>query len=340
LTPSGVLIVDDEQAVRDVIKRWLEVGGHTVTTAASAEEAIERLEAAPLAVALCDIRMPGRDGRWLAEQIRQRFPETAVIMATGLPDADGSPRGPDDGVVDYLTKPFGRDRLCHAVLRGLEWHHAARDAGEWRQTLEQEMHLRQVRLSAALTAVTVENDEALDALLSMLMLKEPDALSHAYRVAELSSSVAARLGVPAGERAIIRRAALLHDIGKLAVPEAIIRKPAPLTAEERALVRRHPEIGSELVAQLPYTRQAAPIILNLHERVDGRGYPRGVPSMRAPFGARIIAVADAYDVMTHPRVFRDILTPADASDELERSSGTQFDPAVVAALQPAAPSRA
>jgi HD-GYP domain-containing protein (c-di-GMP phosphodiesterase class II) len=118
-----------------------------------------------------------------------------------------------------------------------------------------------------------------------------------------------------------------------------MRKPAPLTSEEQALVRRYPEIGSGLVSQIAYTRPAAPILLNLHERVDGLGYPRGIPSMDAPRGARIVAVADAYDAMTHPRVFRDTLAPEAALAELERCSGSQFDAAVVAAFRSIVASR-
>ncbi len=329
----SVLIVDDENGVRDLLARWLEAGGYSVTTAANAEEALGRLEVAPPAVALCDIRMPGRDGLWLAERIRQSYPETAVIMATGVQDVGPAVQTLRQGVIDYLTKPFGRDRLQEAVTRGLEWHQSAWDARRWRESLEQEMAVRRSRLNDAVTALAIESDDTLDAMMSMLTLADREAYAHGYRVAALAVSVARTLGLPDEALATIERGALLHDVGKLAVPEAILRKPAPLTMEELLLVRCHPTIGSDLIAQVPYLQSAGPIVRDAHERMDGLGYPRGVHAAEVSIGARIVCVADAYDTMTRPRVFRDAIGPADALLELQRCSGTQFDPLVVDAFR-------
>ena len=302
-------------------------------TAGSAEEALGRLEVSPPAVALCDIRMPGRDGLWLAERIRQSYPETAVIMATGVQEVGPAVKTLRQGVIDYLTKPFGRDRLQEAVTRGLEWHQSAWDARRWRESLEQEMAIRRARLNDAVTAVAVDNDDTLDSMMSMLTLTDREAYAHGYRVAALAVSVARTLGLPEEAFATIERGALLHDVGKLAVPEAILRKPAPLTVEELLLVRCHPSIGSELIAQVPYLQSVVPIVRDAHERMDGLGYPRGVRASEVSIGARIVCVADAYDTMTRPRVFRDALSPADALLELQRCSGTQFDPLVVDAFR-------
>ncbi len=328
-----VLIVDDENGVRDLWSRWLKADGYSVTTAANADEALGRLEATPSAVALCDIRMPGHDGLWLAERIRQRYPETAVIMATGVQEAGPAVQSLRQGVIDYLTKPFGRARLEEAVTRGLEWHRAAWDARRWRESLEQEMGVRRSRLNDAVTALYVDNDDALDAMLSMLTLTDREAYAHAYRVAALSLSVARTLGVPEAELGQIERGSLLHDVGKLAVPEAILRKPAPLTMEEQLLVRCHPTLGSELLAQVPYLKSAVTIVRDAHERMDGLGFPRGVHAAEVSIGARIVSVADAYDTMTRPRVFRDAIGPLEAMLELERCSVSQFDPAVVDAFR-------
>lgn len=329
----SVLVVDDENGVRDLLARWLESGGYSVMTAGSAEEALGRLEASPPAVALCDIRMPGRDGLWLAERIRQSYPETAVIMATGVQEVGPAVKTLRQGVIDYLTKPFGRDRLQEAVTRGLEWHQSAWDARRWRESLEQEMAIRRVRLNDAVTAVAIGNDDTLDSMMSMLTLTDREAYAHGYRVAALAVSVARTLGLPEEAFATIEHGALLHDVGKLAVPEAILRKPAPLTVEELLLVRCHPAIGSELIAQVPYLQPAVPIVRDAHERMDGLGYPRGVRASDVSIGARIVCVADAYDTMTRPRVFRDALSPAEALLELQRCSGTQFDPLVVDAFR-------
>ena len=328
---ATVLIVDDENGVRDLMTRWLESGGIAVTSAGSADEALGALEGTAPAVALCDIRMPGHDGLWLAERIRRQCPETAVIMATGVQDVNVV-QSLGQGVVDYLTKPFGRDRLREAVARGLEWHRAAWDARRWRETLEQETELRRARLADAMSALAIDTDDAVDALLSMLTLSDRDAYAHAHRVAELGGRLGVMLALAYDDLRALHRAALLHDLGKLAMPDAILRKPAPLTPEEHAIIGQHPVIASGLVAAVPYLADAGPIIHDAHQWVDGRGGPRQSAGA-ACLSARIIAVADAFDTMTHARVFRDALPYADALLELERGRGTQFDPLVIDAFR-------
>jgi putative nucleotidyltransferase with HDIG domain len=330
--PPSVLVVDDENGVRDLMSRWLESGGYAVSSAADADQALHLIEDAPPAVALCDIRMPGHDGLWLADRIRHDHPETAVIMATGVHDVSAAVQSLRHGVVDYLTKPFGRDRLRAAVVRACEWHRAALDSRRWRESLEAEMRGRHARLAQAIGALRIDSDEELDAMLSMLTMGDRDAYAHAYRVAALSAGMARILGLGDEEVAIIERGALLHDLGKLAMPEALLRKPAPLTAEEQTLIRMHPQLGSELIRAVPYLLQASLVVRDAHERLDGLGYPRGVRGDCLPLAARIVTVADAYDTMTRPRVFRDAISPVEAVLELERCSDTQFDRRVVDAL--------
>jgi putative nucleotidyltransferase with HDIG domain len=331
--PPAVLVVDDEGGVRDLMSRWLLSGGYAVSSARGADEALRLLEDSTPAVALCDIRMPGHDGLWLADRIRHEFPETAVIMATGVQDVDAAVESLRQGVVDYLTKPFGRDRLRDAVMRGVEWHRSARDSRRWREMLEYEMRTRQCRLADAISALRIDSDATLDAMLSMLTMSNRDAYAHAYRVAALSVTIARLLGVSEEDAAEIERGALLHDLGKLAMPEAVLRKPAPLTVEEQRLIRQHPRLGSELIAGQPYLAEASQIVRDAHERLDGLGYPQGLRDEDIHLGGRIVCVADAYDTMTRPRVFRDAITPPEAIDEIQRCSGTQFDPRVVDALK-------
>ena len=148
----------------------------------------------------------------------------------------------------------------------------------------------------------------------------------------LSASLARILGLDADDVATIERGALLHDLGKLVIPEALLRKPAPLTAEERALIRLHPRVGSDLISGIPYLVAAAAVVRDAQERLDGLGYPRGVRGEDLPLAARIVTVADAYDTMTRARVFRDAMSPSEAILELDRCTGTQFDRRVVEAL--------
>lgn len=327
---SSVLVVDDETGVREIVARWLATGGYDVRTAANADEGLQCVHDHAPAVALCDIRMPGRDGLWLAQRIRQDSPETAVIMATGVQDLGSAVTSLRQGVIDYLTKPFGRDRLHDSVQRGLEWHKAACDSRRWRESLQREVDLKRERLRQALNALTIDTDQALDGSLAVLTLGEHEAYPHAYRVAALAASVGRALNLRPEDIEVIERAALLHDLGKLAMPDAVLRKPAPLTLEEQDLVRQHPQIASELIAGIPYLAAASDLVRDVHERPDGLGYPNGAPGADVALGARIIAVADAYDTMTRPRVFRDAISSREALLELERCAGTQFDPAVVA----------
>src|SRR3954469_10882137 len=272
---SSVLVVDDETSVRELMARWLVHGGYEVRTAANAEEALDRVHDRAPAVALCDIRMPGHDGLWLAQHIRHDAPETAVIMATGVQDVGSAVTSLRQGVIDYLTKPFGRDRLQESVLRGLEWHKAAHNSRRWRESLQGEVDARQRRLSDALASLTIDSDAALDGLLSVLTLADRDAYAHAYRVAALSASVGCAMRLAPDEMCTLERGALMHDIGKLAMPDAVMRKPAPLTIEEQEQIRRHPQIASDLIAGVPYLSAAAELVRDAHERIDGMGYPNG-----------------------------------------------------------------
>lgn len=330
---KSVLVVDDETGIREIIARWLAGGGYDVQTAENANEALQRVHQRAPAVALCDIRMPGQDGLWLASQIRHDAPETAVIMATGVQDIGSAVTSLRHGVIDYLTKPFGRDRLRESVTRGIEWHLTARESRRWRTTLEEEVESKQRHLRDALASLTIDSDAAVDGLLTVLTIADRDAYAHSYRVAALAASVAWALGLSAEEMATLERAALLHDVGKLAMPEAVMRKPAPLTPDELDVVRLHPQIASDLISGVPYLAAASEIVRDAHERIDGLGYPNGSHASDVSIGARILCVADAYDAMTRPRVFRDAITPQEALLEIERCAGTQFDPAVVATFK-------
>jgi response regulator RpfG family c-di-GMP phosphodiesterase len=328
----SVLVVDDEDTVRQVLVRWLESAGYSVTCARSADEAVVRLDTTPAAVVLCDIRMPGHDGLWLARRIRHHFPETAVIVSSGVHDAEAAKECERQGVVDYLIKPFGRDRLREAVSRAIDWHTAAGDARRWRETLQREMDDLSATLQHRLHDNRIANDKDLDRLLIALPGRRSEICEHSRRVAALCRDIVAAPGSIGPDLQLLRRAALLHDVGKLALPDAIVRKPAPLTAEEQALVRLVPQLTREMLSGIPFLAPAAPIVGAVYERMDGHGYPDGLRGNGIALESRIIAVADAYDTMTHARVYRDALTPREARLELERCAGTQFDPAVVTAL--------
>lgn len=328
----SVLIVDDEPGVRHLMRRWLESRGYQVAVASGADNALELMAAAPTAVALCDLRMPGHDGAWLADRLRSEHPDTAVIIATGATDLGASLDGLRQSVVDYLTKPFERERLCEAVSRGIEWHLSACDSRRWREYLEEQMRERYRRYSEIVASHHVDSDDALDGVMATLTVTRPDAYGHAHRVADMSAAIARRLGLTHAQVTTVARGAFLHDLGKLTMPDALLQKPAPLTIEEQRLIRLHPRLGSTLIANVPYLASAALVVRDAHERVDGLGYPNGKRGDEVWLGARIVHAADAYDAMTRSRIFRDPVPATAALAELVRCAGTQFDRRVVDAL--------
>ncbi|HET7219202.1 MAG TPA: HD domain-containing phosphohydrolase [Vicinamibacterales bacterium] len=329
---ASILIVDDEPAVRLVMRRWLESQGYEVRAAADTDQALSLLAASPASVVLCDLRMPGRDGLWLVDLLRRQHPEVGVIIATGVNDVEAVVEGLRQGVVDYLTKPFDRERLFDAVFRAVEWSESATDARRWREQLVREMREKQERIAEIVSQWPADCEDTLDALFATLTAGNLDAYAHGCRVAALSATLAQALGCAADAVRTVQHAGLLHDLGKLVMPDAILRKPAPLSAEEQRIVRQHPAVGSSLVAKIAYVADAAAIVRDAQERVDGLGYPRGCRGDAVALGARIVGLADAYDTMIRARVFRDAMTPEAAVAEIRRCRGTQFDPRVVDAF--------
>lgn len=326
---SSVLVVDDEAAMRNLMVRWVEMAGHHAAPAASAEEALDVIAEHAPAVALCDVRMPGRDGLWLAERIRHDFPDTALIMATGARDSD--PRlAQHAGAVDYLLKPFGRDRLRFALERGFDWHQTAADRREWLSRLSNELRDRRAELLEALTGL--KSGEQIEALLALIGESDPSALAHARRVAAISVKIAELLGVNGRELVAIREGALMHDVGKLALPEAVLLKPAALSLEEMEVVRQHPEIGASVLVTVGGLIDASVIVKTAKERHDGSGYPAALAGDAIPLGGRIVALADAFDAMTREQIYRNALPSSEALQEIMRCANSQFDPSVVSAL--------
>lgn len=330
---QSVLVADADQELRRTVVAWIKDYGLSVHEAASAEDALEEMEVSQHAVALCDASASGRDGVWLAWRLRERCPNTAIIVATAIRDCETAVSRLRNDVVDYLLKPFGRQRLYEALSLARDWHAAAEGAAELHQALQDRLRSRRAQLAATLAEAQTTHLAALDGLISMLQLHERDGRGHATRVARLTLSLADALGVSSdAELVAIEHGALLHDIGKLDVPSAILMKSAPLDNREWKVMRMHPQLGYDLLRKLPTFAGASSLVLAHHEAFDGSGYPRGLKGRQIPLGARILAIADAYDSMTHPHTQRPPMLPALAMNEIERCSGTQFDPEVAAAL--------
>ena len=329
----SVLVADADRDLRRTIAAWIESYGFSVHEAAGTEDALAAMETSAHHIALCDAGAAGRDGVWLAWRLRERFPTTAVIVATAIRDCETAVARLRNDVVDYLLKPFERERLYEALTLARDWHAAAAGTTELHHLLQDRLRKRRAQLAATLAEAQTTHLAALDGLISMLQLHERDGRGHATRVARLTLALADVLGVCSdGELVAIEHGALLHDIGKLDVPSAILMKSAPLDDKEWEVMRTHPQLGYDLLRRLPTFSGVAGLVLAHHEAFDGSGYPRGLKGAQIPIGARMLAIADAYDSMTHPHTQRPPMLPALAIDEIERCSGTQFDPAIAEAL--------
>jgi putative nucleotidyltransferase with HDIG domain len=327
-----VLVVDDDSTLRGALSSWVRELGYEVRQAESAANALDALAEAPADVALCDVQMPGEDGVWLASRIRDRYPSTAIIMATGFHDIDVAVTSLRSNIVDYLLKPFGRSRLIEALRLGVDWHRASKANEELQDSLEHRLRGRRAEVAAALASAQSSVDEALAGLISMLELHEHDGREHAARVSRLAAALGEELGINGEALLDVERGALLHDIGKLDMPAAILYKPAPLDEGEWEVIRRHPQVGHDLLRRVPGLDGVAEIVLASHEAFDGSGYPRGLKGDDIPIGSRILAVSDSYDSMTRPHTQRPAMVPLHAIEEIQRCSGRQFDPRITAAL--------
>lgn len=327
-----VLVVDDEPAVGRLLRRILEDQGYGCELAREAEEALQRAGTGEFSVIMTDVRMPGRDGLELLEDLRRGDPEAVVIMITGRAEIDSAIHALRLGAYDYITKPFRREQILASVGRGVERRRFLEERRTYQERLEREVRQRTEDLRQALKELTRTYRMTLEALAAALDLRDVETMAHSRRVADLALAIAREIGRPREELVELERGALLHDIGKIGIPDAILRKPGPLTEEEWTEIKNHCHLGYEMVKPIPFLSRAAEIILAHQERYDGTGYPRGLTGEEIPLGARIFAVADAFDVITSNRPYRRARSLWEAREEIQRHSGTQFDPNVVEAF--------
>lgn len=330
-TTPNILIVDDEPGIRQYICECLASQSYRCLGVESPQEALAVSHQLAIDVALLDLTMPQGDGLTLARQLRRENRDLAVVLVTGMRSFETAVEAMRIGVLDYLLKPFTLTDLLDVVKRAVDWREAALRARKDRARLQYEVTQRTARLGKSLAEVDLGSSMALQALLSTITRRNPDGFSHACRVKELSTCVAVELGMHEPMLGHIERAALLHEVGKIAIPDTVFHKATPLTTDEIALMRSHVQIGHDIAVRVPFLRPAAEIVLATRERYDGKGYPRGLAADDIPLGARIISVVDVFDGLTSPRAYRDPASVAAANAELVRTAGTHFDPAVVAA---------
>lgn len=326
---TRVLIVDDEESMRTLLRSWVErEGGSTVIEAATAEDGLEKVLAEAPAIALCDIRLPGEDGLWLAAQIRIHQPKTAVVMTTGVLDFDAAVNSLQSGAVDYLVKPFTRDRLNEALNRAWYAHksHQALD------DLQRELNQRREQINEALSDLELNVGASLEAMLAILRARDPESYEHARRVAGIAVKLGTSLRIGEPHLSDIERAALLHNLGRLALPDVLLsREMSTLSDEERVRLHAYPLHGQALLKNVPFLAAANDIAVSAHERYDGSGFPRNLVGEKIPLGARILAVADVFDELVSG-IGTTAVSVERALEILSVERIAEFDPVVIAAL--------
>jgi len=327
--PARILVVDDEKPVRTMVAAALERQGYTVEQAGGGREALEALELNNFNLVLSDIVMNDVNGIALLERIHALQPNLPVVMVTAVHDISVAIDSMRRGAYDYLLKPFERDQLLSTVERALSHRRALEETQNYHQSLEQMVRARTEMLRHAMEDLEHSYDVTLEALGDALDLKDSETEGHSKRVTAYAIALARAMGIPPEEIKIIARGAFLHDIGKMAIPDEILRKPGKLTPEEQDLMREHCTRGYHMLRKIPFLAGAAEIVLCHQEYFDGNGYPNGLRGREIPVGARIFAVADTLDAITSDRPYRKARGFDAAREEILRCSGTQFDPAVV-----------
>ncbi len=331
LESPNILIVDDDLAVREVLSVLLSEEGYACTCAEDARTALELLPQG-FHLVISDLKMPEHDGLWLLDRIRASDQEIAIIMLTGYGDTESAVDCLRRGATDYLLKPPKITELVRAIERALSKRRVALARRRYQQRLERNIQDKTQELKTALSKAEAAYRSTLLALVAALDAREHETSNHSQRVVRYTDLIARRMGLPEAELLQIRRGALLHDIGKIGVPDSILLKPGPLDPREWEEMRRHSEIGFSILQQIDFLRAPAKIVLSHHERFDGTGYPRKLAGHDIPIGARIFTIADTLDAITSDRPYRKARDFDAARTEIERCCGTQFDPLAVEAF--------
>jgi putative nucleotidyltransferase with HDIG domain len=326
---ARILVVDAEAHTRSMIGATLERQGHQVRMAASGLEALEMLGQTDFDLVLTEVVVQDGNGIALMEQIREQQPQLPVVMVTAVHDIAVAIDSMHRGAYDYLLKPFEREHLLAAVRRALDHRKTLQESHSHQQKLEQAVQARTEMLRQAMDELEHSYDVTLEALGDALDLKDSETEGHSKRVTAYTIVLARAMGISSAEIKVIARGAFLHDIGKMAIPDNILRKPGKLSAKELAVMRDHCTRGYHMLRKIPFLSEAAEIVFTHHEHHNGSGYPAGLSGNEIPIGSRIFSVADALDAITSDRPYRKGRDFNAAREEVLRCSGTQFDPGVV-----------
>lgn len=321
-----ILVVDDEESIRRLLDRKLSAMGYSCALAADGVEAINRFGGDRFDLALTDIRMPNMDGLDLTKALRQRDEPLSVIILTAFGDMETAVEALRLGAFDFLLKPIEFDRLSVAVKNGIERTRLIRENKEYTTSLEIKVKERTAELVKKNDELRKNFFETVMALVAATEAKDKYTEGHSRRVAINARVLAERIGLSREESERIYAAGLLHDTGKIGIPDGILLKAGVFSPEERAIMQNHTTFSAEILSNVESFRDILHFVLYHHEQWDGTGYPAGLKGEEIPLGARILSMADLFDAMTSIRPHKFKMKRDDAMEEIKRVSGKQVDP--------------
>ncbi len=325
---SRILIVDDELDITEILSDLLSIS-HDCLTCGSAEEALAFLRVRNFSLVISDITMPGMSGLDMIPHAKEFAPDTVVVMISGMQTVESAIGALRLGAFDYLMKPFDLRQVEAVVKRALEHHELIVAKQRYENHLEELVEQRTAELDRALDSLEDAYRATLRALTAALETRDLETHGHSERVVTYSLRLGREYGLNSAQMKALEFGSLLHDIGKIGVPDSILRKPAKLTEEEWVLMREHPMHGQQILRGIEFLEGAGRVVAQHHEKWDGSGYPSGLKAEEIDMCARIFSVADAFDAMTSDRVYRRGKSYESASQELDDWAGRQFDPKVI-----------
>lgn len=321
-----ILVVDDEPIVREFLAQAVAAVSRGVGVAESANRALAQMDGNDYDLIISDLSMADGDGIDLLVMARQMYWDIGFIMISGCASPEGIISALRLQASDFLVKPFSVTQLRESVVRSYRQLLATREARTYHGMLETSLKRRTRDLESALLQVETNYSTTLEALVAALDAREHETFNHSFRVRAYASHLARLVGYPPASMRQLEHGALLHDIGKIAVSDAILLKAGQLTPDEWEEMRKHPEAGERIIRHVAFLSQAAVVVRHHHERYDGGGYPDGLSGEEIPLGARIFTLADTLDAMTSDRPYRNAPGYEIALKEVRRCIGSQFDP--------------
>ena len=315
---TTVFVVDDEKSVQESMRMILK-DKYPVFTFNCPEEALADLSLEPDLI-FTDIRMFSMNGLEFLEKIKKIKPQVEVVMITAYPDFSSSLQALRSGAFDYIVKPFGKDQVLEAAERALQKRN---------QVIESTRLIKDLH-----EAIDLNYEATTQALVLAVDAKDSYTAEHSRRTSELLVRIGKRIGIPDSKLINYKRAAELHDIGKIGIEERILRRKGSLSPFELEKIKQHPLIGYQILRPTIFLKEGLDIVLYHHESYDGRGYPEGLKGKKIPFPARLFAIIDTYDAITTERCYRSKLSPGEAIEEIIRAKGKQFDFSLVDLLVP------